>query len=202
MKSKTNKVISPEYYQSDDVVQLARSLLGKELHTFLDNQRTSGLIVEVEAYCGASDRACHAYRNKLTPRTRTMFKKGGICYVYLVYGMHHLFNIVTNIEGNADAVLVRAIEPNTGLEIMKERRGINADNKLLTGGPARVTQALGITTGNNETDLTGNKIWLTNGRTYNKSEIVASTRIGVEYAGPDALLPWRFYIRGNKYVSK
>lgn len=189
-------------YQDHEVTRVARKILGKQLWTNFNNQLTGGLIVEVEAYCGATDSACHAFPDKRTPRTSIMFKKGGIAYVYLVYGMHHLFNIVTNVSGKADAVLVRAIEPLTGEKIMQQRRNIFKTNKLLTGGPGKLSQALGITTLNNSTDLSGDEIWLSEGVNIKKSDIVASPRIGVEYAGEDALLPWRFHIRDNKFVSK
>ena len=163
---------------------------------------TSGIIVEVEAYNGLNDRASHAYPDKKTPRTVTMYRSGGIGYVYLVYGMHHLFNIVTNKEGYADAVLVRAIMPVQGIETMRARRGLNQTDKMLTGGPARLSQALGITTSNDGIDLTGKTIWLSKGIDVAPRDLVAATRIGVEYAGADALLPWRFFIKGNKFVSK
>ena len=189
-------------YQDTNVARIARNLLGKQLWTNFNNNLTGGLIVEVEAYCGATDQACHAFPDKKTPRTQIMYESGGVAYVYLVYGMHHLFNIVTNIEGSADAVLIRAIEPVAGERIMQVRRNINQSNKLLTGGPARLTQALGITVAHNKTDLQSNHIWLTEGKRYSDSEIVTSKRIGVEYAGDDALLPWRFHIKNNKYVSK
>lgn len=202
MKSIVNNKLPKEYYLEGDVVKLARSFLGKYLHSSFENRHSVGKIVEVEAYCGASDKASHAFPNKRTPRTETMYKAGGIAYVYLVYGMHHLFNIVTNRAGLADAVLVRAIEPVEGVGAMKQRRRLEQTSKLLSGGPARLSQALGITTQNDATDLSGDKIWITYGELVDESEIVASKRIGVDYAGEDALLPWRFHIRGNKYVSK
>ena len=189
-------------YKDANVVRIARNLLGKQLWTNFNNKLTAGLIVEVEAYCGATDRASHAYPNKKTSRTKIMYNSGGVAYVYLVYGMHHLFNIVTNVEGSADAVLIRAIEPVIGEEVMKDRRNHYQSNKLLTGGPARLSQALGITVEHNKTSLQGEEIWLTEGKHYNGSEIITSSRIGVEYAGADALLPWRFHINDNKYVSK
>lgn len=185
-----------------DVVSLARALLGKIIHVRHNEGLVSGKIVETEAYCGATDRACHAFSDKYTKRTSTLYMQGGTAYVYLVYGMHHLFNIVTNKSGKADAVLIRAIEPMNGLGIMQKRRGVSSMNKMLSGGPARLTQALGITVVDDKTDLLGDKIWLTHGEVVNDELIEESTRIGVEYAGPDALLPWRFYIRGNKFVSK
>ena len=190
------------FYQDVNVVRIAKDLLGKQLWTNFNNTLTVGLIVEVEASCGATDQACHAFPDKRTPRTQIMYEAGGVAYVYLVYGMHHLFNIVTNVKGSADAVLVRAIEPIAGEEEMKIRRNQNLSNKLLTGGPARLTQALGITVENNRTDLQSEQIWLTEGKVYSDDDIITSTRIGVEYAGKDAHLPWRFHIKGNKYVSK
>ena len=190
------------FYQDVNVVRIAKDLLGKQLWTNFNNKLTVGLIVEVEAYCGATDQACHAFPDKRTARTQIMYEAGGVAYVYLVYGMHHLFNIVTNVKGSADAVLVRAIEPVAGEEEMKIRRNQNLSNKLLTGGPARLTQALGITVENNRTDLQSEQIWLTEGKVYSDDDIITSTRIGVEYAGKDAHLPWRFHIKGNKYVSK
>jgi len=194
--------LHPKFYLGNDVVSIARQLLGKQLWTNFNKELTAGIIVETEAYCGATDRACHAFNNKRTPRTEVMYQTGGIAYVYLVYGMHHLFNIVTNTAGNADAVLIRAIEPTVGVNISQKRRGIKLNNRLLTGGPARLTQALGISIANNKTNLQGRDIWLSEGRNYKQAEILTSTRIGVEYAGKDALLPWRFYIKDNKYVSK
>jgi DNA-3-methyladenine glycosylase len=184
------------------VVNLAKKLLGKQLWTNINNMLTAGIIVETEAYCGATDAACHAFPNKITPRTQIMYEAGGVAYVYLVYGMHHLFNVVTNRKGCADAVLVRAVEPFVGEGVMKERRNIAQSNKLLTGGPARLTQALGITVANNKTSLQSEQIWISEGECYPESEIITSTRIGVEYAGKDALLRWRFHIRNNKFVSK
>jgi DNA-3-methyladenine glycosylase len=194
--------ITHDFFRGTDVTRIAKELLGKILCTNLDNRFTTALIVETEAYCGATDRACHAFPNKKTKRTEVMYRNGGIAYVYLVYGMHHLFNIVTNTEGKEDAVLIRAVEPLVGLEIMQERRTVYSNDKGLTGGPARLTQAMGITVSHNEMDLLGDKIWLTEGKQLSENKIVATTRIGVEYAAEDAFLPWRFYIKGNKYVSK
>jgi DNA-3-methyladenine glycosylase len=197
-----NNKLPQSFYQGADVVAMARRLLGKQLWTNFDNTLTAGIIVEVEAYCGATDRASHAFPDKLTPRTKAMYLAGGMAYVYLVYGMHHLFNIVTNKAGFADAVLIRAIEPVVGEAIMKKRRGVYQGNKLLTGGPARLSQALGITVAHNKTSMLSDLIWLTEGKNLTTDEIVTSRRIGVDYAGKDALLPWRFHIGGNKYVSK
>lgn len=202
MKSNKKNKLPISHYLSTDVVDLAKSFLGTELHTRYNGAHTAGIIVETEAYCGATDAACHAYPDRRTPRTATMYKGGGIAYVYLIYGMYNLFNIVTNESGFADAVLVRAIEPLIGLEEMKERRGVNKENKLLSGGPGRLSQALGIGLNDDGEDLTGDRIWLAPGNQISDDAIEVSTRIGVESCGEDALLPWRFHIRGNKYVSK
>ena len=202
LKFKSNNKLTRDFYLGNDVVQLARSVLGKILHTNIGDHYTAGKIVEVEAYCGATDRACHAFPDKRTKRTETMYMQGGTAYVYLVYGMHHLFNIVTNFAGRADAVLVRAIEPIAGLAIMKQRRNLEVGNKLLTGGPGRLTQALGLTISDDKADLLGDNVWLSPGEIVPGSRIIATPRIGVDYAGEDAALPWRFYIRDNKYVSK
>ena len=190
-----NNKLPINFYQGEDVAKIAKKFLGKQLWTNFNHQLCSGIIVEVEAYCGATDRACHAFPNKRTPRTQIMYEPGGVAYVYLVYGMHHLFNIVTNVEGQADAVLIRAIEPLVGEQIMKDRRRHEKSDKLLTGGPARLTQALGIAIEHNKTNLQSEQIWLTEGKNYTDSQIITSSRIGVEYAGADALLPWRFISR-------
>lgn len=197
-----NNKLPNSLFRGSNVVKIAKKLLGSHLFTNFNDELTSGIIVEVEAYCGATDKACHAYPDKVTPRTKIMYEPGGVAYVYLVYGMHHLFNIVTNAGGSADAVLIRAIEPIAGVAVMQKRRNTNQNNKLLTGGPARLTQALGINVSHNKSDLQGEHIWLTEGKHYTDNEIITSTRIGVEYAGDDALLPWRFHIKDNKYVSK
>jgi len=192
-----------QFYRDPDVTRVAKRLLGKLIYTNIGNKLTGGRIVEVEAYCGAVDRASHAYKNKLTERTKTMFEDGGICYVYLCYGIHNLFNIVTNTRGKADAVLVRAVEPVHGIDYMMQRRHLKQGSIDLTSGPGKLTQALGIERRHNGLDLTGNEIWIEKNNKKSTMEVVEITpRIGVDYAGPDAILPWRFYIRGNKWVSK
>ncbi len=190
--------IDRSFYERTDVVEVAKDLLGKYLVSKLNNEITIGMIVETEAYCGRNDKACHA-NNKRTPRTEVMYGSGGHTYVYLCYGIHHLFNVVTNIEGMADAVLVRALEPIDGIEAMQNRRGNKTDN--LTKGPGVLSQAMGIRSSMTGLDLLGDKIWLSHGKKID-FDIETDTRIGVEYAQEDALRPWRFYIKGNKYVSK
>ena len=187
------------FYQRSDVVQIAKDLLGKVLFTQIDGVLTAGKIVETEAYCGRGDKACHA-NNKRTPRTEVMYEDGGKAYVYLCYGIHHLFNVVTNDVGLADAVLIRALEPMEGAGVMKERR--KSTKAKLASGPGTLSQAMGIHVKMTGEDLLADKIWIAYNSKPEKPEILTDTRIGVEYAEEDALKPWRFVIAGNKFVSK
>lgn len=164
---------------------------------------SGGVIVESEAYSGAVDKASHAFRNKLTNRTKTMFETGGIAYVYLCYGIHHLFNIVTNREGYADAVLIRAIQPVSGIKSILKRRNASKDSITLTNGPGKLSKALGIDMAYNGMDLLSNYIWIEdNGYEVTSDQIVVSKRVGVDYAEEDADLPWRYYIKNNNWISK
>lgn len=191
------------FYERDDVVQISKDLIGKVLCTHFDGILTSGMIVETEAYNGRTDAACHAYPDVRTSRTETLYGPPGFAYVYLCYGIHHLFNVVTNQEGAADAILIRAIEPIDGVEEMIQRRGREKLNPIITNGPGKLSQALGITTALNETDLLKDKIWVEErGFNFTSNEIKASERIGVDYAGEDARLPWRFTLKGSEWVSK
>jgi DNA-3-methyladenine glycosylase len=191
------------YYHSADVVALSRDLLGKYLFTCIDGITTGGYIVETEAYNGAIDKASHAYGNKQTPRTQTMFMQGGISYVYLCYGIHEMFNIVTSVEGQPHAILIRAINPTEGLELMQLRRNVPVVKPNITSGPGSVAKALGISRKINTLSLQSDVIWIEDrGLSYPDSEIMAGPRIGVSYAAEDALLPYRFYVKGNIYVSK
>ncbi len=189
-------------YSGDDPVNIAKNLLGKILCTKFDGILTSGKIVETEAYNGRTDKACHSHIHGKTERTKIMFGEPGVAYVYLCYGIHHLFNVVTNEVGKADAVLVRGIEPVDGIETILERRGKSKLERSVGGGPGIVSQALRITTDNYGEDLTGNLIWIEDrGIKVPESEIVASPRVGVDYAEEDAKLPWRFRIKGNGFTS-
>jgi len=187
------------FYLRDDVVQIAQDLLGKVLVSHCNGEFTSGKIVETEAYCGRGDKACHA-NGKRTPRTEVMYGEGGHAYVYLCYGIHHLFNVVTNREGLADAVLIRALEPLAGQETMKVRRG--KGNAKLASGPGTLSQAMGIDVKMSGEDLLGDQLWIAEEKEPAAFVISSDTRIGVDYAEEDAFLPWRFLIKGNKYVSK
>ena len=187
------------FYQRSNVVQVAKDLIGKILVTSVNEMLTSGIIVETEAY-SYKERGCHAYKGQ-TERNKVMFEKGGISYVYLCYGMHHLFNVVTNQTGKADAVLIRALEPLRGMDAMMERMKVNSI-KRITSGPGKLTKALGITKRWNGVDLMGDQVWIEEGEKVTSSTIKADARIGIDYAGEDALLPWRFSIKDNKWVSK
>jgi DNA-3-methyladenine glycosylase len=192
-----------EFYQDDDVVAISRALLGKYLFTCIDGEVTGGYIVETEAYNGVVDRASHAFGNRLTPRTKTMFEQGGIAYVYLCYGIHEMFNVVTSVEGQPHAVLIRAINPTDGLDIMQYRRNMSVIKPNITSGPGSVAKALGISRAINTVSLQGDKIWIEDkGLAFEEQQIAAVPRVGVDYAGEDALLPYRFYVKGNPYVSK
>jgi DNA-3-methyladenine glycosylase len=195
-------VLNESFYQRSDVVKIARELLGKVLFTKVDGVITGGVIVETEAYSW-KERGCHAFGAKKTNRNAIMFEKGGFAYVYLCYGMYNLFNVVTNREGIADAVLVRALEPLEGIAEMTLRRGSIRDQIHLTSGPGKLTKAMGIDRKLNGKSLLDDEVWLEDrGFRVLPGSIAASPRIGIDYAGEDALLPWRFTIKGNKWLSK
>jgi len=185
-----------EFYVRPDVVQIAKELLGKFLLSRIQDSVTGGMIMETEAYAGPEDKASHAYNNRLSTRTEIMYHSGGVAYVYLCYGIHHLFNIVTNIEGIPHAVLIRAIDPSDGIDLMLRRRHMKKVAPNLSSGPGTLTQALGIQTSLTGTDLTGNQIWLEDrGIVVLDDQIKARPRVGVSYAGEDAHRPWRFRLK-------
>lgn len=194
--------LDQQFYEHDDVVEIGKNLLGKYLFTRIGGVLSGGMIVETEAYNGRCDKACHAFNNKRTKRTAIMYEPGGKAYVYLCYGIHYLFNVTTNRADKADAILIRAIEPTVGLEVMQQRRKMAAVAPRLTAGPGVVSQALGISREQYGESLLGNVVWIEDRNvTIPETEIVSGKRIGVEYAGEDALLPWRFYIKDNEWVS-
>ena len=197
------KKLEASYYQNPDVEFLARDLLGKILFTQKDGEVTAGIIVETEAYFGISDQASHAFGGRRTPRTEPMYRQGGIAYVYLCYGIHYLFNIVASGEDEPSCVLVRAVEPFGGQEIIESRRHMPISKITITSGPASVAKALGIDLSFNRKDLTGDEIWIEDaGIIYRPDEIAAVQRVGVAYAREHALLPLRFYLKNSRYVSK
>ena len=199
----SNDKLPLSFYRQDDVVNIARQLVGKVLCTRIGDTLTSGIITETEAYCGRNDKACHAHAGTRTERTETMYQGGGMAYIYLCYGIHHLFNIVTNVEDQADAVLVRAIEPLNGQQLMLQRRGSTEVAPTLTAGPGRLTEALGISRCYDQTSLQGEQIWIEEGEAdFSDDELVATQRVGIEYAEEDAELPWRFYPNESRWISK
>ncbi|MEX0975668.1 MAG: DNA-3-methyladenine glycosylase [Woeseia sp.] len=183
------------FYLRDDVLTISRDLLGKVLCTRVSGATTRAIITETEAYAGINDQASHAFGGRRTQRTEPMFGPGGTAYVYLCYGIHHLFNVVTADAGTPHAILVRAGLPLDGVALMKRRRGCTAAAKSLLAGPGSLAKALGITTRLTGSSLIGDRIWIENhGIEVLPSTIVTGPRVGVDYAGEDAKLPWRFAV--------
>lgn len=188
------------FYTRPDVTIIARELIGKILFSQHNGIITAGRIVETEAYNGREDKACHAFM-KRTKRTDVMYGMGGHSYIYLCYGVHHLFNIVTNKENLADAVLIRALEPLSGVDEMKKRRN-TVNLKQLASGPGKLSEALGLHTDFTGTDLTGDFIWIARDKEEKSFKIEVDRRINVDYAEEDSLLPWRFLLKNSSWVSK
>lgn len=192
-----------EFYRQADVVSVARQLLGKHLYTSIDGMLTGGIIVETEAYRGPEDRGSHAYNNKRTPRNEMMYKAGGLAYMYICYGIHDMLNIVTGDEGISHAALIRAIEPVDGLDIMRSRRGLVGKDIRLCQGPGALAKSLGLTKTHNGSDLQGDLIWLTNeGISYSDEQVISTARVGMDFDGLYKTIHWRFYVKGNVYVSR
>jgi DNA-3-methyladenine glycosylase len=186
--------LDKNFYLRTDIVQQARELLGCKLFTLNDGILTSGIIVETEAYAGIHDRASHAYGGRRTARTEVMYRAGGIAYVYLCYGMYHLFNVVTGPEGVPNAILIRAISPLEGIDVMMKRRGRNS-LKGLADGPGKLSIAMGINSRHNAITIDGTSIGIHPHLTVKPSNVLTTPRIGIDYAGEDALLPYRFMLK-------
>ncbi|MGE3466295.1 MAG: DNA-3-methyladenine glycosylase [Pyrinomonadaceae bacterium] len=194
--------LAREFYANDNTLAIARELLGKLLVVPDEvNGRVSGMIVETEAYLGIHDRAAHSYGGRRTARNEVMYCSGGSVYVFFVYGMYHQFNVVTGPVDHPHAILIRALEPVEGVEIMRQRRGAMQDRNL-TSGPGKLCIALRIDRSFNGEDLLGDKSWVEEYRTLSEHEISVGRRIGIDYAGEDAAKPWRFWVTGNPFVSK
>ncbi len=201
LQKKALSKLSAGFYLREDVVLIARELLGKVLCTRFDGMLCSGIITETEAYAGIRDKASHAYNGRRSERTEIMYWKGGTAYVYLCYGVHSLFNVVTNKEGVPDAVLIRGISPVKGTETMLSRSGKKSLDRNFGVGPGKVAKVLGIHYSHTGLDLCGRRIWIEDtGISAANEEILAGPRIGVDYAGDDALLPYRFIF--TKYQKK
>jgi DNA-3-methyladenine glycosylase len=196
------KKLPRDFYTRANVLEVARALLGKKLVVPAKNgARVSGIIVETEAYRGPEDRASHAYNGRRTNRTETMYGIGGTAYVYFVYGMYNQFNVVTNIEDVPHAILVRAVEPSEGLDVMRRRRRGRSEYEL-TSGPGRLCLALGIDRRLDKADLRGDRVWLEEGVSVAPRQIARGPRVGIDYAESWVMKPWRFWVRDNRFVSR
>jgi DNA-3-methyladenine glycosylase len=195
-------ILQRAFYERDTIT-VAKELLGKIIVHESAEGTTEGRIVETEAYRGPEDQAAHSSGGRRTPRNEVMYGEKGHAYVYLIYGMYFCVNITAgNMFGKPEAILLRALEPVAGEKIMARRRrvnGVGIDN--LTKGPGRLCMAMGITKAENKLDVTNSPLYIKNAAPVNSEEIVETTRVGVDYAGEWKNLPWRFYIKGNKYVS-
>ena len=194
--------VTRDFYLSNNTARIARQLLGKLLVIpDTEGKRVSGMIVEVEAYLGIDDRAAHSHGGRRTARNEVMYAAGGHVYVFFVYGMYYQLNVVTGPADHPHAILIRGVEPVEGIEIMRERRGAMKDTNL-TSGPGKLAIAFGVTRDLNATDLNSGRIWLEEYKKFPKNEIGIGPRIGINYAGKDAALPLRFWIKDNPFVSK
>jgi len=196
------KKLPREFYTRSDVLEVARDLLGKKLVVLNRNgSRVAGIIVETEAYRGPEDKASHAYNSRRTQRTETMFGCGGTAYVYFVYGMYNQFNVVTNGADVPHAILVRALEPSEGLDIIRRRRRGRSEYEL-TSGPGRLCLAMGIDRRLDKADLLGDRVWIEEGVSISPRQIARGPRIGIDYAEEWIKKPWRFWVKDNPFVSK
>jgi DNA-3-methyladenine glycosylase len=194
--------LAREFYTRPNVVTVARDLLGKVLVVPARvGKRVSGIIVETEAYRGPLDRAAHSYGGRRTKRTETMYGIGGTAYVFFVYGMYNQFNVVTNVAGAPHAVLIRALEPLEGIDVMRKRRQGQPDHNL-TNGPGKLCIALGIDRRLDAADLLGNRVWIEDAAKISRSRIASGPRIGIDYAEEWVDKPWRFWIKDNLFVSR
>lgn len=189
------KALPLNFYRQKDVVKIAKGLLGKTLISAIGGKKTGGIIIETEAYGGITDRACHSYGGKKTHRTKSMYLSGGITYIYFCYGLHNMLNVVTNMKDKPEAVLIRAIYPQIGIDIMLKRRKKKNSSADLTQGPGCLCQALAITRKYNSHPLNTSPLWIEESKIIIKeSEIEKTKRIGIDYAGKDAHRLWRFRI--------
>ena len=196
-------VLSPEFFCRPDVLTIARELLGKRVCTCIDNEVTTGRIVETEAYRHAGDPSITLHLQRKARQAQALYQPGGHAYLYTVYRVHTLFNITTHDAEHPDAVLIRAIEPLAGQEVMLRRRGLPKPARNLTAGPGVLSQALGLTPALNGEPLTGPRIWLEDaGEVIQEENIIASSRVGLAYAGAEAVaLPWRFRLKDSQWTS-
>jgi DNA-3-methyladenine glycosylase len=191
------------FYLREDVLQITKELLGKFLITKINGIVTAGMITEAEAYAGEIDSASHAFKGRRTPRTEIMFAHGGTAYVYICYGIHHLFNVVTNQKNIPHAILIRGIEPTDGIDLMLKRRKMKVLSYNLTAGPGALAAAMGIRVKHTGLDLLGDTIWIEDrGVKIPSQKIIPTIRVGVESSGKDARLPYRYIIKDNPWVTR
>ncbi|MCW5955621.1 MAG: DNA-3-methyladenine glycosylase [Pyrinomonadaceae bacterium] len=196
------KRLPREFYLREDTIAVAKDLLGKLLVVpDQEGKRVSGMIVELEAYLGVEDKAAHSFGGRRTARNEVTFGIGGHAYVFFIYGMYYQLNFVTGPSDHPHVVLIRAVEPIEGIEVMRERRGSMKD-KNLTSGPGKLCIAFGIGRSLNGAHMTGNTIWVEEHRSFVEDQVASGKRIGIDYAGDDAEKPWRFWVRGNEFVSR
>jgi len=196
------KKIPLEFYVREDVVEVSRDLLGKVLCTNIDGQVTNAIITETEAYAGVEDKASHAYGGKRTKRTEPIYAQGGTAYIYLCYGIHHLFNVVTNEAEIPHAVLIRAGKPIGGIDVMERRRNKQATDSSFLNGPGSLGQALGITTSLSGASLLEDKIWIEDRKiSVSPGKILSGPRVGIDYAEKDAKRPYRFRVEIDEIPS-
>ncbi len=194
--------LTRDFYTRSNTLRVARELLGKRLVVPDENgERVSGLIVETEAYQGVLDKAAHSYGNRRTQRTESMYQPGGMAYVYFIYGMYYQFNVVTNVEGVPHAILVRAVEPVEGIDVMRRRRPVGKDINL-TNGPGKLCIAMNINRRLDRADLLGTEVWIEDGEKIATKQIASGPRIGIGYAEEYIEKPWRFWVKSNPYVSR
>jgi DNA-3-methyladenine glycosylase len=191
------------FYLRSDIIQASRDLLGKVLATNIDGCITRAVITETEAYAGETDKASHAYGGRRTRRTEPIYQAGGRAYIYLCYGIHHMFNVVTNVEGIPHAILVRAGRPHQGIAEMLRRRGKSKADNTLLAGPGSLGKALGITTALTGTDLAGDRIWIEDqGLAVDPAAVIVAPRVGIDYAEEDAARPYRFILAPDAVVAE
>ncbi|MBC7911054.1 MAG: DNA-3-methyladenine glycosylase [Pyrinomonadaceae bacterium] len=194
--------LTRDFYTRSNTLRVARELLGKRLVVPDENgERVSGLIVETEAYQGVLDKAAHSYGNRRTQRTESMYQPGGTAYVYFIYGMYYQFNVVTNVEDVPHAILVRAVEPVEGIDVMRRRRPVAKDINL-TNGPGKLCIAMNINRRLDRADLLGQEVWIEEGEKLATKQIASGPRIGIGYAEEYIEKPWRFWVKTNPYVSR
>jgi DNA-3-methyladenine glycosylase len=202
-KVRRGKKLSREFYTRGDTLLVARELLGKRLVVPSQGARVSGIIVETEAYLGPEDKAAHSFNHRRTPRTEVMYERGGAAYVFFIYGMYYQFNVVVNRAEIPHAVLVRAVEPEEGVELMRARRLAVRRDRDLTNGPGKLCQAFSIDRTLNGEDLRGGRVWLEDAGYQVPGQLVSSgPRVGIDYAEEFVDKHWRFWIKDNPYVSR